>query len=95
MTFAYCFVRSRAKGFVNGGGGDRGSRLPLMAVTIEKVDGGYVARVTPPHGDGQPWASDRPQSAEALASELLARGCHQTDIGDAFFDADPGWLSKS
>jgi hypothetical protein len=66
-----------------------------MPITIEKVDGGYVARVTPPHGDGVPWESEHPQSAEALASELLSRGCHQTDIGDALYAADPDWLSGS
>jgi hypothetical protein len=66
-----------------------------MAIEIEKVDEGYIARVTPPHGSGGTWVSEHPQSAEALAFELLSRGCHQTDIGDAFFDADPEWLRKS
>ena len=65
-----------------------------MAIKIEKVDGGYVARVTPPHGDGRPWASDHPQSADALVAELQRRGCHQTDIGDAFYEADPNWLTQ-
>ena len=66
-----------------------------MAIRIEKVDGGYVARVTPPHGDGHSWTSERPQTAKALAAELQSRGCHQTDIGDAFYEADPNWLSES
>jgi hypothetical protein len=26
--------------------------------------------------------------------ELLRRGCHQTDIGDAFYDADDDWLLR-
>lgn len=41
------------------------------------------------------WATDRPMSVDALIQELLARGFHQTDIGDAFYDADPDWLNKS
>jgi hypothetical protein len=28
---------------------------------------------------------------EELISALLARGCHQTDIADAFDEADPEW----
>jgi hypothetical protein len=66
-----------------------------MAITIEKVDGGYIAHVTPPHGDGRPWVSEHPLPAEALAAELHSRGCHQTDIGDAFYEADPNWLTES
>ncbi len=31
---------------------------------------------------------------EALVEHLLALGCHQTDIGDAFEAADPGWASR-
>jgi hypothetical protein len=26
-----------------------------------------------------------------LISALRERGCHDTDIGDAFYDADPEW----
>jgi hypothetical protein len=33
-------------------------------------------------------------SAEELVGELRSRGCHQTDIGDAFYDADPQWLDR-
>jgi hypothetical protein len=28
----------------------------------------------------------------ALVSALEALGCHQTDIGDAMYQADPDWL---
>jgi len=65
-----------------------------MPIEIEKVDGGYLARVTPPHGNDRAWASKHPQPAEALIAELQVRGCHQTDIGDAFYEADPNWLSE-
>jgi hypothetical protein len=27
-------------------------------------------------------------------SVLRSLGCHQTDIGDAFYAADPEWLSR-
>ena len=63
-----------------------------MPITIEKVPGGYLARVTPPHGNGRSWASEHPQTADALVADLLKQGCHQTDIGDAFYEADPDWL---
>jgi hypothetical protein len=29
--------------------------------------------------------------ADELIDALLERGCHQRDIGDAFFEADPEW----
>jgi len=40
------------------------------------------------------WATPVPMSCDELIRELLARGFHQTDIGDAFYAADPDWLSK-
>ncbi len=54
----------------------------------------YEAEVSPPHCRGEAWASPHPMSVNALVSELESRGCHQTDIGDAFFEADPDWLSN-
>lgn len=63
-----------------------------MPITIKKIDGGYVAEVTHPHG-GAAWTTPAPLTADALVSELQARGCHQTDIGDAFYEADPDWLN--
>ena len=65
-----------------------------MPIKIERVEGGYLAHVTPPHGNGRHWTSEYPQPAEALVAELQSRGCHQTDIGDAFYEADPNWLSE-
>jgi hypothetical protein len=40
------------------------------------------------------WATPAPMNADQLYRELLARGFHQIDIGDAFYEADPGWLTK-
>ena len=51
--------------------------------------------MSPPHGEGREWASDLPQPADMLIKELQARGCHQTDIGDAFYEADPNWLNET
>jgi hypothetical protein len=64
-----------------------------MPITIEKVPDGYVADVTPPHGRGEAWSTPTPLSADALIAALRSRGCHQTDIGDAFHEADPNWQS--
>jgi len=59
------------------------------------MDSGYVAVVTPPHGTAERWVSGQPRPASELVGILLARGCHQTDIGDAFYQASPNWLAKA
>ena len=65
-----------------------------MAITISQLGDKYVAEVTPPHGGGVPWATEEPMGAQELVRALTARGCHQTDIGDAFYAADAAWLLK-
>ena len=62
-----------------------------MPIQIRRVGALYEAEVTPPHGRGVPWSTDEPMSTDALVAALLQRGCHQTDIGDAFYEADPEW----
>lgn len=57
---------------------------PLLV--LERVE----ARVTPPHGSGA-WSTPEPMSVEDLTARLFDHGCHPTDIGDAFFQADPDW----
>lgn len=64
-----------------------------MPIEIWRVETGFLAHVTPPHGNGVEWQSTTPMDAEALIDALRDRGCHQTDIGDAFHAADPEWLS--
>jgi hypothetical protein len=64
-----------------------------MPITISRVGDLYSAIVTPPHGRGATWRTEEPFRAADLVRELEALGCHQTDIGDAFFEADPNWLS--
>lgn len=62
-----------------------------MAILIARVGDLYEATVSPPHSDVA-WRSTTPMTADALVNALLDRGCHQTDIGDAFYAADPNWL---
>jgi len=62
-----------------------------MQVKILRVEGGYLARVTPSHGDDTSWTTDQPMSQRALINKLAEIGFHQQDIGDAFYDGDPEW----
>jgi hypothetical protein len=65
-----------------------------MAIVIERRAQGYDAWVTPLHGDRIPWATDTSVEARELVRLLLAHGCHQQDIGDAFYEADPAWVLR-
>ncbi len=65
-----------------------------MPIVIRKSDKLYTAEVTPPHGGGVPWATAEPLDRASLIAALRERGCHQTDIGDAFYEADPEWLMR-
>lgn len=64
-----------------------------MSISIRRVGDRYSAVVRPPHGS-QPWQSDELLSRGDLIERLRALGCHTTDIGDAFYAADPEWLSR-
>ena len=66
-----------------------------MAIKIEKAGNGYLAKITPPHGSGSNWETRVPLTSEQLIQQLLMLGCHQTDIGDAFYEADPEWLKNN
>ena len=65
-----------------------------MPIVIRKVDDRYAADVTPPHGRGELWSSPDPMSRDDLLAALRQIGCHQTDIGDAFIEADPRGLDR-
>ncbi|HEX7124071.1 MAG TPA: hypothetical protein VF178_16960 [Gemmatimonadaceae bacterium] len=52
------------------------------------------AEVVQPQGGVAARHSTSPMSADALIEHLLAIGCHQTDIGDAFYEADPEWVTR-
>jgi len=60
-------------------------------ILIAKADGGYTAHATPPHV-AEEWLSGPALTAKDLIAALLAQGVHQTDIGDAFYEAEPNWL---
>jgi hypothetical protein len=68
-----------------------------MAIRIKKVsDFLYTADLTLPDMPGitVPRSIPEPMSVDRIIKKLLGRGAHQTDIGDAFYAADPDWLSK-
>ena len=63
-----------------------------MVIRVSVVGSGYVASVTPYPGGGERWESGAPMTGRSLVEELLKLGCHQTDIGDAFYQADQEWV---
>jgi hypothetical protein len=63
-----------------------------MAIVVQKGEGGYIAQLTP-HGD-HPWATEQ-TSLPTTRSLLRALGCHTTDIGDAFYEANSNWLDDT
>jgi hypothetical protein len=68
-----------------------------LPIRVDKVsDGLYMATLILPDVPNvkEAWSTIEPLDADQLWQELLARGAHQTDIGDAFYEADPNWLSK-
>ena len=66
-----------------------------MTLAVQKsANGLFEAWVTPPHSKFD-WATSEPLSATPLIQKLLALGCHQQDIGDAFYEIDPNWVEKS
>jgi hypothetical protein len=65
-----------------------------MPITVTKAATKYMAEVTPRHGTGTSWTSPEPMQRDDLIAALRELGCHQTDIGDAFYEADPNWLAE-
>ena len=62
-----------------------------MTILIQKVGAGYIAKVAPPDAESV-WETLIPMECNPLIHQLLTLGCHQTDIGDAFYEADPDWV---
>ena len=67
---------------------------PKMPIKITRTGRMYEAEVTPPHGHGAYWKTDRSVGAKELIESLRNLGCHQTDISDAFYEADPEWVFR-
>jgi hypothetical protein len=69
-----------------------------MAIRIRKVEGSrlYTAQLILPDMPAvkSAWSTPEPMERNQLIEELRKRGAHQTDIGDAFYEADPDWLTK-
>lgn len=65
-----------------------------MLLRIQRVDNGYLATVTPSHGDDVHWEVTSPVSEGVLIDTLVELGFHQQDIGDALYEADPDWLDR-
>jgi hypothetical protein len=68
-----------------------------MAIKIQKVSENlYTASLTLPDVPNvqEEWTTPHPLPGRRLTDELLARGCHQTDIGDAMYGQDPMWVEK-
>lgn len=64
-----------------------------MAILIKSTGSGYEAVATPPHVREQAWRTSKPMKARELVAALRELGCHSTDIGDAFYAANPNWLA--
>lgn len=64
-----------------------------MSISIQRVGDGYEAQVSPPHGT-VPWVTEQPIARSQLIAKLRELDCRQTDIGDAFYEADPDWLLR-
>ena len=63
-----------------------------MSIRITRQGSGYQAEVTTPQRGI--WRTDRAFGRDELIQELYKLGCHQIDIGDAFYEADPEWLNN-
>lgn len=65
-----------------------------MAIEIRRVGDRYEATVTPPHSNVE-WSTPEPMTVDELDRKLFELGCHPTDVGDAFYEADPDWVERS
>ena len=65
-----------------------------MAITVKKVaDDLYTVSATPPDVE-EVWSPAVPLHGRQLTRELIKRGCHQQDVGDAMYEQDSLWIEK-
>jgi hypothetical protein len=65
-----------------------------MPLKIGRVsDDLYTVCASPPDVKEE-WSPSEPVRGRRLTGELIARGAHQTDVGDAMYEADRDWISK-
>ena len=62
-------------------------------IAIKKINDGYQVEATPPHVRSA-WKTVQPLSVKEIIEKLRKLGAHQSDIGDAFYQADPSWISN-
>ena len=68
--------------------------LEIVPIAIRWLKGGrYSAQVSPPHGR-EPWSTAGMVQGHLVQALLQWGCCHQTDLGDAFEGADPGWAVR-
>ena len=65
-----------------------------VSITIRRVGDRYEATVKPPNGNVE-WSTTEPMMIDELDRKLVELGCHPTDIGDAFYEADPDWVERT
>ncbi len=65
-----------------------------MALLIKRSSESlYTAEATPPHSR-EAWKTPCPLELRKLIEALEQLGCHQRDIGDFLYEADPDWVTK-
>ena len=69
-------------------------RLAGTEIQVKRENEGYTGSITSSDGRTTYWATPEPITPEELIRELENHGYHQTDIGDAFYAADPDSLSR-
>src|SRR5215204_778081 len=73
---------------------DTARRLAGSEIHIKRENEGYTGSITTLDGRSTYWATSGPVTRDELIKELQNLGWHQIDIGDAFYAADPDWLSR-
>ena len=64
-----------------------------MPISIKRTGDRYEADATVAR-TGEAWSTDQLLTVTELIDRLVELGFHQQDIGDAFYDADPDWLTR-
>jgi hypothetical protein len=72
----------------------RARSLAGSEIHIRREHEGYMCSITSQDSRRTYWTTSGPMTRDELIKELRNFGWHQTDIGDAFYAADPDWLSS-
>lgn len=66
----------------------------FMALKIVKVSDDLYSVIATPPDVNEEWSPPKPLRGRRLSCELIERGAHQGDVGDAMYEADPDWIRK-